>query len=383
LEERFVELVASAELNDFREEARTWLEKNVPAERRPQTSGPEVREYDAEWQRRQFEGGWAGINWPTEYGGRGLSLIQQVIWYEEVVRARAPGPGVFAVSFAHAGPTLMLWGSAQQKEVHLPMMLTGEAAWCQSFSEPSSGSDLASLRTRGVVDGDDLVVSGSKIWTSFAQWCDFGELLVRTDSSVPKHQGISWVIADMTLPGIDIRPIECFDGFPHYSEVFYDEVRIPLTNVVGGLNNGWTVALATLAAERGPAFLDERLEYVDFVDELIDHARQTGAIADQSISDRLAEARAAAAALRSMAYYQVSSSRSGEMPHAETTAVRAFYVELQTSITRLAVDILGVESLQWHPWTQRWLTAFSVPIAGGTKDIQRNILGERVLGLPR
>ncbi len=378
-----MELVISHQLDEFREEARTWLEENVPKEPRPQTTGPELREYDAEWQRRQFNGGWAGIDWPPQFGGRGLSLIQQIIWYEELVRAKAPGPGVFAVAFAHAGPTLMMWGSEEQKAFHLPKMLNGQAPWCQGFSEPGSGSDLASLQTRAVVDGDKLIITGSKIWTSFAQSCDYGELLVRTDPDAPKHKGITWLIMDMNLPGVDIRPIQCFDGYPHYCEVFYDEVRVPLANVVGKVNDGWKVALSTLAAERGPAFLDERLQQIVLVEELIEHARSTGQIRDDALADRLAEARAMAAALRSMAYYQVSYARQGETPAAETTAVRTFYVQLQTAVARLAVDVLGSRSLEWRPWTRQWLTAFSVPIAGGTKDIQKNIIGERVLGLPR
>jgi alkylation response protein AidB-like acyl-CoA dehydrogenase len=378
-----VELDTSPELKDFREEARTWLEENVPTEPRPETVGPEVRAYDVEWQRRQHEGGWAGIDWEPEYGGRGLSLIQQVVWYEELVRAKAPGPGVFAVAFGHAGPTLIMRGSEEQKSFYLPRILRGETPWCQGFSEPGSGSDLASLRTRGVVDGDELVITGQKTWTSFGQWCDYGELLVRTDPDVPKHKGITWVIMDMHLPGVDIRPITGIDGYPHNCEVFYDEVRVPLANVVDRVNNGWSVALSTLAAERGPGFLDSRLERIVFVDELIEIARSTGQLRDEALADRLAEARALAAALRSMAYYQVSTARKGEMPGAETTSIRTFFVELQILIARLAVDILGPRALEWQHWTRSWLAEFSGPIAGGTKDIQKNIIGERVLGLPR
>jgi alkylation response protein AidB-like acyl-CoA dehydrogenase len=381
--EHRVELDTSPELNGFREEARTWLEENAPKEPRPSTSGPELREFDAEWQHTQYNGGWAGIDWEPAYGGRGLSLIQQVVWYEELVRAKGPGPGVFSVAFGHAGPTLIMRGSEEQKEYYLPKILTGETPWCQGFSEPSAGSDLASLRTRGVVDGDEIVITGSKIWTSFAQWCDYGEFLVRTDPEVGKHNGITWVIMDMHAPGVDIRPIKSIDGFPHNCEVFLDEVRLPLNNVVDRVNNGWSVALSTLAAERGPAFLDHRLHLIVFVDDLIEHARSTGQIKDEALADRLAEARAAASALRSMAYYQVCMARPGQMPGSETTAIRTFFVELQVVVARLAIDILGPAALQWQPWTQHWLEKFSDPIAGGTKDVLKNIIGERVLGLPR
>jgi alkylation response protein AidB-like acyl-CoA dehydrogenase len=376
-----VDLEVDPRLDDFREEARTWLEENVPTEPRPE--GPAMREYDAQWQRRQYDGGWAGIDWEPEYGGRGLSPLQQIIWYEELVRANAPGHGCFGVAFGHAGPTLIMRGSQEQKTFYLPRILRGETPWCQGFSEPGAGSDLASLRTRAVVDGDDLVITGAKTWTSYGELCDYGELLVRTDPDAPKHRGITWVVMDMRLPGVDIRPIRAMDGYPHNCEVFYDEVRVPLTNVVDKVNNGWSVALSTLAAERGPGFLDMRLKEIAFVDELIDHARMTGQLADHALYDRLAQARAMASALRSMAYYQVSTARKGEMPSAETTATRTFHVQLEVTVGRLAVDILGAKALEWTPWGQDWLRRFSAPIAGGTTDIQKNIIGERVLGLPR
>src|SRR3984893_6126199 len=283
-------LDTSPELKYFREEARTWLEENVPTEPRPR-GGPAMRDYDVEWHKRQYVGGWAGIEWEPEYGGRGLSLLQQVIWYEEMVRAKAPGRGVFGGAFNHSGPTLIMRGSEEQKKFYLPKILRGETPWCQGFSESGAGSDLASLRTRAVVEGDELVITGSKIWTSYAEWCDYGELLVRTDADAPKHQGITWVIMDMRVPGVEIRPIMSIDGFPHNSEVFYDVARIPLANVVDKINNGWSVAMSTLAAERGPAFLDVRLKEIVFIDELIEHARATGKLKDDALYERLSPAR--------------------------------------------------------------------------------------------
>lgn len=378
-----MELALSTDLQDFREEARTWLTENVPAEPRPANAGMETRDFDQAWHAAQYAGGWAGIDWPREYGGRGLPLIKQIIWYEEFVRAKAPGRGIFGVAFGHAGPTIMARGNEQQKSYYLPRILRGQTPWCQGFSEPGAGSDLASLRTHGVIDGDYLVVTGSKIWTSHAELCDFGELLIRTDPSAEKHRGITWTIVDMHSPGIDIRPIAAIDGYPHNCEVFFDEVRIPLANVVDEINNGWSVALSTLAAERGAGFLDERLEQIVLVDELIDYARETGKINDDSLADRLAEARAMASACRSMAYYEVSRSRPGVMPGPETTAIRAFSVQVELLTARLAIDLLGAQALEWTPWTRRWLRDFRAPIGGGTKDILRNIIGERVLGLPR
>ncbi|WP_182377744.1 acyl-CoA dehydrogenase family protein [Nocardioides sp. WS12] len=373
----------TAEFAAFRGLARTWIEENKPTEPRPTTFGPELREYDAAWQRRQFEGGWSGIDWEPEYGGRGLSLFEQIIWYEELVRAGAPMDTVFTVAFGHAGPTLIARGTEAQKSFFLPRILRGETPWCQGFSEPNAGSDLASLQTKGVIDGDEIVITGQKTWTSYGQWSDYGELLVRTDPEVPKHKGLTWLVMDMHLPGVDVRPITSIDGFPHNCEVFYDEVRVPLANVVGGVNNGWSVALSTLAAERGPAFLDQRLGLVRHVDDLVAHAKETGKLRDESIRNRLAEARAAAAAVRSMAYLQVSLARKGEQPSSETTSVRTFYTELTIEVARLGLDIVGVEALEMVPDSRHWLSKFSATIAGGTKDIQKNIIGERVLGLPR
>ncbi|MET0736404.1 MAG: acyl-CoA dehydrogenase family protein [Microbacterium sp.] len=367
----------------FRQEVRAWLEENVPSEPRPVGWSPDAAAFDREWQRTQFDGGWAGIAWDAEYGGRGLPLLEQVIWYEELVRAGAPRPSIFNVAISHAGPTLIMRGDERQKAFHLPLILRGDTPWCQGFSEPGAGSDLASLSTRGVVDGDAIVVTGQKIWTSYAQYADYCELLVRTDPAAGKHKGITWLILDMHLPGIDVRPITSLDGHPHNCEVFLDEVRVPLANVVGEVDNGWSVAMSTLAAERGPGFLDSRLSQIAIVEELIASASENGLIAEEAIADRLARARASAAALRSMAYFQISSAADGTQPGPETTAIRAFYVQTALETAQLGMDILNTSALEWSSATERWLAAFSEPIAGGTIDILRNIIGERVLGLPR
>ncbi|MEN3357103.1 MAG: hypothetical protein V7637_1085 [Mycobacteriales bacterium] len=377
-----MELSNTAELAEFRDQARTWLAENVPAQPRPRTTGPELREFDEAWQRRQFDGGWAGIAWDTGYGGRGLSPLQQITWYEELVRAGAPDSSVFIVALAHAGPTLIARGDEEQKRYHLPRILRGEAPWCQGFSEPEAGSDLANVRCRGVVDGDELVITGSKIWMTNAEHCDYCELLIRTDPGSTRHAGLTWVIMDMRVAGVDVRPITSIDGWPHNCQVFFDEARVPLRNVVGGVGNGWSVAMSTLAAERGPAFVDTRLAAVVFVDELIDHARASGKLADEKVYAELAELRAEAAALRSMAYYQATTA-DPTAPSSESVAVRAFFVQVVGRIGRAVLELLGPDVVESSPWTRRWLFDLSEPIAGGTIDIQRNIIGERVLGLPR
>jgi alkylation response protein AidB-like acyl-CoA dehydrogenase len=370
-------------LDEFRDEVRTWLAENKPTEKRPGFGGP-MREWDADWQRRQFEGGWAGIDWPTEYGGRGLGFLEQIIWYEEYVQSGLPiGENCFVVALAHAGPTLILRANDAQKQAYLPRILRGETPWCQGFSEPSSGSDLASLQTRAELDGDALVVNGQKVWTSYANVADYQEMLVRTDPNAPKHKGITWLVCDMNAPGVEVRPIRTIDGESHFCEVFYTDVRIPLTDVVDEINNGWSVAMSTLAIERGPVALDYQLQTVQMVEDLVELARDRGLLRDEALTLRLAEARAEASALRAMTYVGVSMAIPGQTPPPISTAARTFWAQLRQDVGRLSLEILGAEGLELNPWTTTWLTAFSSTLAGGTKDIQKNIIGERVLGLPR
>jgi hypothetical protein len=226
------------------------------------------------WQRRMFDAGWAGINWPKEFGGRGASLMEQLVWYEEYARVEAPDVTTGFVGLKHAGPTLIACGTETQKAFHLPRILRGEVVWCQGFSEPGAGSDLAALQTKAVIDGDELVVTGQKIWTSFGQIAEYQELLVRTDPDAPKHKGITWVICPMGLPGMDVRPIKTLAGNQDFCEVFYDGVRIPLGNVVGAVNDGWRVAMATLSFERGTAFMSEQVRLARRVDALVETARK-------------------------------------------------------------------------------------------------------------
>jgi alkylation response protein AidB-like acyl-CoA dehydrogenase len=383
-EGRRVDADGDNDLRQFREEVRTWLSENDPGEPPPLETGGEIRTWSTEWQRKQYDAGWAGINWPAEYGGRGLSFSKQIIWFEEYVQAGLPvGRNCFVVALAHAGPTLIARGSEVHKQAYLAPILKGEHVWCQGFSEPGSGSDLASLSTRAEIDGDELVVNGQKVWTSYAHLADLQELLVRTDPTAPKHKGITWAICDMKAPGIEVRPIRTIDGGAHFSEIFYNDVRIPLSNVVGDINDGWSVAMSTLAIERGPAALDYQLGTLRDIDELIEVAKSNGRIRNDELAVRLAQVRAEGAALRSMTYLSVAESTSGAAPSPMTTAVRTFWGELQHKVGRLAIDVLGSSSLELAHWSEYWLTQFSAGIAGGTKDIQKNIIGERALGLPR
>ncbi|WP_157218922.1 acyl-CoA dehydrogenase family protein [Flavisphingomonas formosensis] len=371
----------------FRQEVRAWLQDNAPREHRP-GDGEAMRDFDIAWQRRQYEGGWAGIAWPEEYGGRGLSTIEQLIWYQEYARAGAPYIGVNFVGVLHGGPTLIANGSEEQKKAHLLRILKGEEVWCQGFSEPGSGSDLASLRTRAEIDGDHLVVNGQKIWTSFAQWADYQELLVRTDPDAPKHKGISWVICDMRAPGVRVRPIRTIAGHHEYCEVFYDDVRIPLANVVGGLNNGWRVAMSTLGFERGTGFMNEQVRLATDVEALIALVKSRPALMrDTDITRRLSRLRAETAALQAMTYAGISLNERRGAPGAEASILRLYHGLLTQRLGRLSMEVLGTANLELSDpeagWTGPYLYSFSRTIGGGTAEIQRNIIAERVLGLPR
>jgi alkylation response protein AidB-like acyl-CoA dehydrogenase len=388
-----VKIAFTVEDEQFRERARDWLQANVP-KGRPELPAQARRDFDLQWQRAQFEGGWAGIFWPKEHGGLGLTIIQQLIWLEEYARAGGPYLGTCFVGLSHAGPTLIQRGTEEQKGFHLPRILRGETAWCQGFSEPGAGSDLASLRTRADIDGDRLVVNGQKIWTSNADITDYQELLVRTDPSAPKHKGITWVICDMKAPGITVRPIKTMSGIYHFCEVFYDNVRIPLSNIVGEINDGWHVAQSTLSFERGTAFIPAQMDLAEAVERLAQLAATVKgpdghklAIQDDEIVRRIGTLRAAVLAMRAMAYTTVSRVLRQGSPGPEGSMMRLYYGELLQQVCRLAVDLIGTDSLALDPtidsWTRRYLHSFKDTISAGTAQIQRNIIGERVLGLPR
>jgi alkylation response protein AidB-like acyl-CoA dehydrogenase len=391
-----VDLDYTADERSFRDEVRTWLHEHVPTEPRPHGDEPDSRAFDLAWQRAQYDGGWAGISWPAEYGGRGLSTIEQLIWYEEYARAEAPWIGACFVGINHGGPTLIARANETQKTFHLPRILRGEVVWCQGFSEPDAGSDLASLTTRAVLDGDELVVTGQKIWTSFAHLADYQELLLRTDAGSSRHKGLTWVICDMHAPGITVRQIPTLDRGAEFCEVFYDEVRVPVANVVGDIGDGWSVAMSTLSLERGTGFLAEIVHTMQLVDSLIEEARsRTGpdgrrsVLADDEYARRLGALKAEISVLRSAAYRAISRNQRTGAPGAEGSMLRLAYGNLLQAVARLAMDVLGPDALAYVDrfraggWTGTWLRSFAAGMGGGTFEIQRTIIGERVLGLPR
>ncbi|MBV7379982.1 acyl-CoA dehydrogenase family protein [Maritimibacter dapengensis] len=372
-----MDLTATQQDEAFRARARDWLCANRPAEPAPY-DGPVSRTYATDWLARCHKGGWSGLAWPEAYGGQGLPPARLMLWYEEYVRARAPSTlDCTFVALNHAGPTLIARGTDAQKAFHLPRILGGRSIWCQGFSEPGAGSDLAALRATGRVEGDELVVNGQKIWSSYADIADYQELLIRTDPGASRHHGLSWVICDMSLPGITVRPIKNIAGVTHFAEVFYDNVRIPLTEVVGDLNDGWSVAMTTLAFERRTAALALQVELSVKVEDLI---RLADAPAGSATSARLSDLRAEAAALRAMTWR--TALREPDTPF-DGSLVRLAFAELAQEIHRAAMDILGPAALADPRWSHDYLESFSETIAGGTAEIQRNIIAERILAMPR
>ena len=392
-----MDLEFTLEERSFREEVRTWLEENKPSEPRPKSDDVAQRDFDLAWQRTLYDNGWAGIAWPKAYGGSELGTIAQLIWFEEYAKAKAPYLGANFVGINHGGPTLIARATEEQKKFHLPKILKGEVVWCQGFSEPGSGSDLASLSTKAVVDGDELVITGQKIWTSFAHIADYQELLVRTDPNAPKHKGISWVICDMHAPGITIRQIPTIIRGAEFCEVFYDEVRLPLTSVVGDVNDGWSVAMSTLSFERGTGFMAAIIELTTTIEELIDIAKHKKSpdgkrtyFQDDEYRRKLISLKAEIMALRSATYRAISRNMRQDAPGPEGSILKLVMSDLNQKLARLGVDILGVDALAFGGShrdggvsTAAWLGSFSGSIAGGTSEIQRNIVSERVLGMPR
>lgn len=380
---------------EFRARAREWLKANVPAQSRPANGTPGAQ-FDRDWQRKLYDHGWAGVAWPKEYGGLGLSGLQQVIWYEELARAHAPHHiNTSYVALMHAGPTLIACGTEEQKEFHLPRILSGEALWCQGFSEPNAGSDLAALKTRGVIDGDHIVITGAKMWTTDAQYADYQELLIRTDPDSQRHKGLTWVICDMKSPGIDIRPIRTMLQDEHVNTVFYDEVRIPLTNVVGEVGGGWSTAMATLSFERGLGFIGDQLELYERVCRAIDLAEKVKledgrhAIEDDGIAQRLAAIKADTIAIRSMTLADIAETDRTGMPGPKGSMMKLMVTTTHKALSEVVGEILGWDFLEFngdravHPWTYEYLWSWVFSISGGTNEIQREITADRVLGLPK
>ena len=389
-------------VDEFRTEARTWLAEHATprtAEGNPAAVFAEHPDEEAhverskEWQRRLHDAGWAGLTWPEQYGGRGLTPSHQIVWAEEAADFDIP-TAIFSIGLGMAGPTLIVWGTEQQKDRWLPPMLLGDEIWCQLFSEPDAGSDVAAVRTRAVLDGEEYVVNGQKVWTSGAHYSKWGMLLARTDPDVPKHAGLTYLIIDMDQPGVEVRPLRQMTGGANFNEVFFHDARVPQENVVGGPGMGWNVAITTLMNERTSIGALSSLESQSADTALLQLmdavAEATGAQQTPVMRARLADLRVRMKVLEFHAARIVARLAQGEIPTAEGSAAKLMLSDLLTRFATWGIDaqgpygtLDGADALADGSWAGAFLGAPGVRIAGGTDEIMRNIIGERVLDLPR
>jgi len=409
-----MDLTYPPEAEAFRQEIRAWLEEHLPkgwGEPGFRMSPEEKKAFNRDWVRTLHQGRWICASWPTEYGGRGLSLIEQVVLNEEFARVDAPMRADF-FGDTLVGPTILQWGTEEQKREFIPKILSGTIAWCQGFSEPDAGSDLASLKTRAVLDGDEWVISGQKVWTTQAQFADYIFLLARTDPEAPKHAGISYLLVPMKQPGIEVRPIQQIDASAEFNEVYFDNARCPKENVVGGVNNGWKVAMTTLGFERGASSTTGHRRFQKELDAVIGAARDNGRAQDPGVRQSLAKAWSKVKIMQINGFRSLTDALNGTHHTAALGACnKMFWSEYHRDAMNLYVDIMGMagqvltgsraaadaqdadlegplarRGSASYPVTDLQASFFfsrSETIWGGTAEIQRNIVGERVLGLPK
>jgi acyl-CoA dehydrogenase len=361
----------------FRNEARAWLEANAPP-RRPRAEEREHFERCRAWQRALFDGGWAGVAWPNEFGGRGASPWHAILFAQEQARVGATA-GFLASTIGMVGPLLMEFGSEAQQRRFLRPLLRGDEAWCQLFSEPGAGSDLAGLTTRADRDGEDFVVNGQKVWTSNAQFCDWAILLARTDPVAPKHRGITFFIVDLRTPGIDIRPLRQITGTAHFNEVFLTDVRIPADNVVGAVDGGWAPARFVLAHE---ATVIGSGGTEDDANALIALARELDLGSRPIVRQRLAQAFIHERVLQYMQDRVLASVRDHRQAPVDGSVLKVFWSEARAERAEVGVNLLGPTGALEGVWPTHLLNRFWASIGGGTSEVHRTMIGERVLGLP-
>ncbi|MFE3327777.1 acyl-CoA dehydrogenase family protein [Streptomyces sp. NPDC059176] len=385
-----MDLAYTEEEEEFRDELRDWLATSLPKlpARPDPLDWPARRAYDTAWQRALYDAGYADLHWDAP-------PTRRLIFLEETEKAGAPYVGANFVGLLHAGPTIAAVGTDEQRRRWLPPILRGDEIWCQGFSEPDAGSDLAALRTRAVRDGDAYVVTGSKVWTSHAEVADWCELLVRTDPEAPKHRGISWLAMPMDTPGVTVRPLRTLAGTAEFAEVFLDDVRVPVANRVGGENDGWRVTMVTLSFERGTAFVGEVVACRRTLGELARAARENGRWDDAVLRRRLGRLNAEFAALWRLTQWNVSEATEGPARHGAGGPARGVpgtggsvfklrYSHARQELYDAAAEVLGPDALDGsHPWALDRLSSLSYTIAAGTSQIQRNIVAERILGLPK
>jgi alkylation response protein AidB-like acyl-CoA dehydrogenase len=389
-----MDLRASPAEEVFRREIRSWLTRHRPASRVARSAEERVV-FAKAWQRTLYEGGWAGLAWPREYGGRGATAVEQLIFSEEYAAARAPDLIDIGVGPALVGPTLIHCGTEVQKRRFLQKILSGEEVWCQGFSEPNAGSDLAAVRTRAELRGDEAVITGQKIWTSYAQFADWCILLARTDPEAPKHRGLTFFLVDMKSAGITVRPLVEMTGVAWFNEVFFDEVRVPRVNVVGAVNEGWQVAITALMHERSGSAPHTRMrreleEIIALARRLERHGRPTAA--DPCVRQQLAQHFIEIETLKYTAYRHVSALARGDAPGPVGSIFKLLWSELDMRMKETAIALAGPyatvsagspQAIDGGKWQHEYLWSRAASIYAGTSEVQRNIIAQRVLGLPR
>jgi alkylation response protein AidB-like acyl-CoA dehydrogenase len=377
-----MDLTFSASELAFRDELRAWFAANQPDD---EPVGDEDAHYQwrSDFQRRMADDGWAAVHWPVQYGGRGATLTQSAIFFEELGRSGAPLPAN-VLGLLLAGPTIMAWGTEEQRERYLNPILTAEEIWCQGFSEPDAGSDLAAVKTRAVRDGDDWVITGQKVWTSGAQYSKWCMLVARTDADAAKHKGLSYFLMDMDQAGVEVRPLRQITGESEFNELFIDGARIPHENLLGGEGNGWKVALTTLMNERAGLAFFLQVRMRQLLDQLIAVADQRGLLDDDVVAQRLGELHLKAEVLRLTAYRGLTAIEKYGQPGPEGSLTKWMWSQTNQELTQLAADLIGPEALTvGSPWAYELLRARGNSIEGGTTEVLKNIVAERVLGLPK
>jgi alkylation response protein AidB-like acyl-CoA dehydrogenase len=381
---------------NFRKDVRQWLERNLPDDLRgrafaaSRADREEVARLRA-WQKRMYEAGYCGMDWPSEFGGRGACIVEQVILYQEMARAESP-QFVNRGGLSMLGPTLMKHGTPAHQRRFLRNILTADEIWCQGFSEPNAGSDLANLQTRAAREGDAFVVNGQKVWTSMAHVADWCFLLVRTDPDAPKHKGISFLLVDMRTPGITVRPLRQITGEAEFNEVFLDNVRVPAENLVGALDGGWAVALTTLAYERDLLTFIRHISLRNALHRLLRLTRERGRAGDPVLRQKIADLWIGEQALALNGYRSLTNTLRGGAPGPEGSTSKLFWSQVDQDLAQVATEVIGpyaqiAHGSPWAPDDGQWefyeLLARASGIRAGTSEILRNILGERVLGLPK
>jgi alkylation response protein AidB-like acyl-CoA dehydrogenase len=376
-----VDLTLSPQEQTFRDELRAWIEENNPGE---EPGGDEAAfEFRRAWQRQLADAGWAGLSWPKEYGGRGATLIEQAIFNEEIVRAKAPAVAN-VLGLVMGGPVVIAHGTEEQKKRYLKPILTAEEIWCQGFSEPDSGSDLASLKTKAVKSNGEWVVTGQKVWTTFAHEAKWCMLVARTDQDAPKHKGLTYFLMDMEQEGVQVRPLRQITGEAEFNEIFMEEARIPDENIVGGAGNGWMVAITTLMHERVGIGLGSAVQLKIALGELMEEIRERGLEEDPVIRQRVAQIYIEAECIRLNASRGITRTMKTGIPGPEGSLTKWQWSDANQALTELAMDVRGGEApIVDDTWSYRFLRARANSIEGGTTEILKNIVAERVLGLPK